>query len=787
MSTAPDAEPILPLAVPPSDSNDVRIGTPGAVAGGFPAIVQTLRHLTAQTGLLRGTQALVALNQAGGVDCPGCAWPESSTENLEGALHERSALEFCENGAKAIAWEATRRTLDAAFFARHSLVELSQQSDFALGQHGRLTQPLFKARDASHYQPISWDQALARVGQALRALRSPDEAIFYTSGRTSNEAAFLYQLFVRLYGTNNLPDCSDLCHESSGVALRETIGVGKGTVQLADFEQADAIWVIGQNPGTNHPRMLSTLQRVRARGCQIVTINPLREPGLLRFKHPQQPEDLLGAGTELSTLHVPVCIGGDAALLKGVMKELLLAEARAPGTVLDRRFIDQHTDGFSVLQAGLQAQSFASLEQASGIPRSVMKQLADLQARSRRVIACWAMGLTQQKDSVATIQEVVNLLLLGGHIGRPGAGLCPVRGHSNVQGDRTMGIVEKPDPAFLQRLADRFQFTPPAAPGLDSVAAIHALHAGRAHVFVALGGNFLSATPDTEFTAEALRRCQLTVQISTKLHRGHLVTGQEALILPCLGRTDLDLQHGVPQIVSVENSMGIVHSSQGHLPPCAPTLRSEVAIVCGLAQATLSPSINQRLDWASLAASYDRVRDHIAAVVPGFADFNVRLRHKDGFLLPNLARQRQFPDGKARFTWHPVFSPWQALLPDQLLMMTVRSHDQFNTTIYGLDDRYRGVLGGRRVILMNPRDLAARQILSGQRVQITSHFRGQTRCADDFVAVEFDIPERCCATYFPEANVLIPLDSVADKSRTPTSKSVVVTVQPCLAPTRAHA
>ncbi len=760
----------------PSDAAAVAVSSPPDSAGGLGAITQTWQQLRTHTGLLRGARVLTQLNQPGGFDCPGCAWPEPHSD-------ERPSLEFCENGVKAIAWEATTRCIGREFFAQRSLAELSQESDYWLGQQGRLTEPMYRPAGASHYQPIAWDDAFARIATALHSLPSPEHAIFYTSGRTSNEAAFLYQLFVRRFGTNNLPDCSDMCHESSGVALRETIGVGKGTVQLADFDQCDAIFVIGQNPGTNHPRMMTALKRAAERGCEIVAINPLAEAALVRFRHPQEPEDLLGEGTAIATLHLPVRIGGDAALLQGIMKEIL-AEAEKPrpvgaAPVLDHEFIAQHTSGFAELKRALAAVSFDDIVRDSGIERAQIRAAAEVWLRSRRIIACWAMGLTQHKAAVATIQEVVNLLLLGGHLGRAGAGLCPVRGHSNVQGDRTMGIVENPDPAFLSRLGQHFGFAPPEAPGLDTIATIHAMLAGQVGVFFALGGNFLSATPDTERTAEALARCGLTVQVSTKLHRSHLVVGREALILPCLGRSDRDLQASGPQSVSVENSMGIVHASAGTLPPPSSQVRSEVAIVCGLAQAVLGRGAAVGdLDWQGLTDDYDRIREHIAAVIPGFADYNQRLRTRDGFALPNAARERRFAtaSGRAMFTVHPL--PPQTLADDQLMLMTLRSHDQFNTTIYGLDDRYRGIAGGRRVLFMNAADLAARGIAAGQHVDITSHFQGQTRRAEDFVAVPYTIPPRCAAAYFPEANVLVPLDSYADKSRTPTSKSIAITVAP---------
>jgi molybdopterin-dependent oxidoreductase alpha subunit len=754
-------------AQPPDDTATVISSAPPSAAGGLAALTATAAHLNANRALLRGTRALAALNQHQGFDCPGCAWPEP---------HEhRSDFEFCENGAKAVAWEATSRRADADFFARHSIAELAAQSDHWLGQQGRLVQPLVRRPGDTHYRPLDWEEAFAILAGQLRALPDPDQAVFYTSGRTSNEAAFLYQLFVRQFGTNNLPDCSDMCHESSGVALRETLGVGKGTVQLEDFEQADTIFILGQNPGTNHPRMLTTLQQAARRGCRIVSINPLAEVALSRFRHPQNPLEMLGPGTAIACLHLPVRIGGDSALLKGIAKAMLELEAARPASVVDHRFVERHTEGFAELAAHLAAEPWPLLEEESGIDRQRMGQAAEIAASSQRMIACWAMGLTQHRHAVAGIQQVVNLLLLGGHFGRPGAGACPVRGHSNVQGDRTMGIFEHVDGPFLDRLESHFHFQAPRRPGLDTVATIAALGAGQASVFVALGGNFLAATPDTERTAAALTRCRLTAHVSTKLNRSHLVTGQQALILPCLGRSERDRQATGEQFVTVEDSMSLVHRSQGVLEPAGPQLRSEVAIVAGLARSVLGQ--RSAVDWAALAGNYDGIRDHIAAVIPGFDDFNARVRGREGFGLPNAVRERRFltPSGRARFTVFPT--PRTSLADGQLVMMTIRSHDQFNTTIYGLDDRYRGVHGGRRVVLVNAEDLTALGFKPGDIVDLESHFQGETRRARRFVTVAYDIPRRCAATYFPEANALVPLNSLADKSRTPTSKSVVITLR----------
>ncbi|MFO0580332.1 MAG: FdhF/YdeP family oxidoreductase [Polyangia bacterium] len=774
-------------AQPPDDSERVKVGAPSETAGGAAAILSALAQVRAHTGLVRGSRALLTVNQSSGFDCPGCAWPDPSGH--------RSDFEFCENGAKAVAWEITDRTIDGGFFAARTVDELLALSDFELGQAGRFTEPLILRPGSRRYEPIAWDAAFALIAEELAALAAPGEAAFYTSGRTSNEAAFLYQLFVRQLGTNNLPDCSNLCHESSGVALKETIGVGKGTVQLVDFEQADAIFILGQNPGTNHPRMLTTLQKAAERGCKIVSINPLPEAALQRFAHPQEPLELLGKGTAISTLFLPVRIDGDAALLKAIMKELLAHERRQPGTVFDWPFIREHTEGIEALIADLDAEDLDELCAVAGVSREQVRAAVDIARSARRIICCWAMGLTQHKAAVATIQQVVNFLLLGGHMGRPGAGACPVRGHSNVQGDRTMGISPRVDEAFLSRLGARYGFSAPPEPGLDTVGTIEAMRAGRIKVFCALGGNFLQATPDTERTAEALGRCRLLVHISTKLHRGHLVVGpgpgspdgghgQQSLILPCLGRTEIDVQASGPQLVTVENSMGVVHASRGNLRPVSPQLKSEVAIVCELAQATLARRAERGtgpvslVPWLELRDDYDRIREHIESVIPGFVRYNERVRAADGFLLPNAVRQRDFhtATGKARFTVHAV--PRHTLGPGQLLMMTLRTHDQFNTTVYGLDDRYRGIRGGRRVILLNEEDLRELGLVAQQRVDITSHFQGATRTATRFVAVPYPIPRRCAATYFPESNVLVPLESHADKSRTPTSKSVVITLAP---------
>jgi len=723
--------------------------------------------------MVRGGRALLRVNQKEGFDCPGCGWPDPDGE--------RAITEFCENGAKAVAHEATAKVITEQFFQNWSITDLSRQSDYWLGQQGRLACPMIKEKGRDHYRPISWDEAFGTIAEHLQAVDDPNQAIFYTSGRTSNEAAFLYQLFARLYGTNNLPDSSNMCHESSSVGMKEVLGIGKATVTLKDFQHTDAIFILGQNPGTNHPRMLATLQQAARRGCQIVSINPLPEAGTSRFIHPREVTQWLGTGTPLATLFLPVKINGDVPLLKGIMKELLEREDRDPGTIIDRPFIERYTEGFEDFADALRQVAWESIEEGSGLDREAIRKAADIAAQAKTIICTWAMGMTQHKNAVGNVQEIVNFLLLRGNIGKQGAGACPVRGHSNVQGDRTMGITENPASDFLDRLEQVFEFKPSRDRGYDAVRAIKAMHDRRAKVFIALGGNFLSATPDTAYTGEALSRCRLTAHISTKLHRGHLVTGEVALILPCLGRTDLDVQANTPQYVTTENTMGVVQSSQGTLKPISPFLKSEVDIVGHLAKATLAyrKGPGQAIGWDPLTNDYREIRKLIERVVPGHERYSERVTKPGGFYLPNPVRDsRTFPtpSGKARFTIQPL--PDIRLRFPELLMMTIRSHDQYNTTIYGLDDRYRGVKAGRHVVLMNPADMEERRIKQGDVVDLVSHYQGGTRRARQFVAIPYPIPRTCAATYFPEANVLIPIDSVAEKSNTPTSKSVIITVHP---------
>lgn len=749
----------------PKEEEPATLGALSEAAGGIPAVMSSMRHVLGEMGLRRTLRVLTEINQKTGFDCPSCAWPDPQ---------ERHIGEFCENGAKAVADEATLKRVTPEFFKEWSVEALSLKSDYWLGKQGRLTHPMLLDEGSVHYRAIEWPEAFRLIAAELNALQSPDEAIFYTSGRTSNEAAFLYQLFVRQYGTNNLPDCSNMCHESSGRAMGETLGVGKGTVTLKDFEYADAIFIIGQNPGTNHPRMLTALQEAARRGCCIVSINPLPEPGLMRFKHPQELLGILGAGTKLTSLFLQVRINGDVALLKGIMKEMLEEEERSGG-IFDKEFIARHTTGFEEFIADLRATQWGVIEQESGISRLQIREAARVAMKAERMIVCWAMGLTQHRNAVGNIQEIVNLLLLRGQFGKPGAGACPVRGHSNVQGDRTMGIWERPTEQFLDNLERVFGFKPPRHHGYDTVEAIKAMHEGRAKVFFALGGNFLSATPDTRYTAEALARCRLTVHVSTKLNRSHLVTGRRALILPCLGRTELDMQASGAQFVSVEDSMSVVHASQGCLRPASEHLLSEPAIVAALAEATLGN--RSRVNWSWLVEDYDRIRDLIEQTIPGFADYNRRIRD-GGFYLENPVRKLTFntATGKAHFTVHPI--PVHKLGEGEYLMMTIRSHDQFNTTVYGLDDRYRGIRSGRRVVFLNPEDMREAGLKAGQWVDLYSRFDGVERVARRFSVVEFQIPRRCAATYFPEANVLVPVGAVAEKSNTPASKSIVITIQP---------
>jgi molybdopterin-dependent oxidoreductase alpha subunit len=749
----------------------LKLSKPKKFAAGTPAVMSALKHVFSEMGISRGLKILSDLNQKGGIDCPSCAWPDPDDE--------RSTMaEYCENGAKAIAEEATSKSLKPDFFAANSIQELSELSDFEIGKKGRIAQPMYLAPNSTHYAEISWKDAFLKIAEHLQNLHSPDEAVFYTSGRTSNEAAFLYQLFVREFGTNNLPDCSNMCHESSGVALGESIGIGKGSVKLEDFYEAEVILILGQNPGTNHPRMLSALQKAKKNGAKIISINPLKEAGLIAFANPQNILGLLGSVSDLTDIYLQVKINSDMALLKVIMHKLALLEDQAPGKVFDLEFIQQYTTGFDSFIKNIRNQDIQKLIDYSGVPEYQIDEVVKLISSSSKIIACWAMGLTQHKNAVETIQDVTNLLLLKGSIGKPGAGTCPVRGHSNVQGDRTMGIYEKPSSAFLDSLENIFNFKAPRKHGYDTVESIHAMKNGDAKVFICLGGNFLSATPDTAYTAKAIQNCNLTVQVSTKLNRSHLIHGNEALILPCLGRTDIDIQNNEAQFVSVENSMGVVHLSKGSVKPISEKLKSEPIIVSEIAKATFGNK--SKVNWDYFMLHYDNIRNSIEACIPGFNQYNKRVRIPGGFYLPNGSRENNYPTitGKANFivsSYEPII-----LKENEFIMMTIRSHDQFNTTIYGLDDRYRGIYGERRVILMNKIDINKLELLPGDVVDLFNYFETETRVARKFIVVEYDIPRYSVATYFPEANVLVPINSTAKRSNTPTSKSVIIEIRKAL-------
>ena len=742
-------------ATTPMDTNSLRIKKVKSIAAGIPAATSSLFHGLKKMGAIKTVKTLTTVNQPEGFDCPGCAWPDPK---------HSSAFEFCENGAKAVADEAMKGGVNPEFFAKYTVQELSQKSDYWLNNQGRITHPMVLKKGSDKYTPIDWQEAIQLVSDNIHDSNDPNKSVFYTSGRTSNEAAFLYQLFARTLGTNNMPDCSNMCHESSGRGLDESIGIGKGTVTLEDFDNAEVILVIGQNPGTNHPRMLTALRDAKRNGAKIIHVNPLPETGLVRFKHPQDYMKLSFGSESLADIHLQVKLGGDAALMHGLMKIQLENDS------LDHDFIKNSTTGFEDVVSKVAKTSWGRIVEDSGLKQLDIEKTGQILSDSKATIACWAMGLTQHRNGVAVIQEVTNLLLMGGHIGKKGAGLCPVRGHSNVQGDRTVGIWERPTEKFLKRLDEACGIVSPRGHGYDVVEAIGKMREGEVDLFFCMGGNFLSATPDTLATAEGLNRVKLTVQVSTKLNRSHLVTGETALILPCLGRTELDLQGGRKQFVTVENSMGIVHTSKGSLKPVSSNLRSEPWIVASLATATLDDD----RDWMDLVNNYDNIRSLMSKALHGFENYNERVRNPEGFALPNPPRDsRTFStlDKKAHFIAHDL--PDVSIPNGKYVMMTIRSHDQYNTTIYGLHDRYRGIHGNRRVILMNANDMAKRGWKTRRIVDIVSHFNGEERRSDGWQVIAYDIPEGNIATYFPEANVLVPLNSTAEKSNTPTSKWII--------------
>jgi molybdopterin-dependent oxidoreductase alpha subunit len=770
-----DQETGQPSAENPEHLSDLKVTEAKTWAAGVPGVMAALKDVFTEAGAVRGLKALSMMNQKGGFDCSSCAWPDEDGDRSPIAA-------YCENGAKALAEEATKKKLAADFFAKHSVAHLAALSDMDLGKKGRIAFPVYLPKGGTHFLPISYEDGYKKVAEVLNGLASPDEGAFYTSGRLSNEASFMYQLFVREFGTNNMPDCSNMCHESSGVALLETIGFGKGSVTLEDFSHTELIIMMGINPATNMPRMLDNLQKAKDDGAKIIAINPLKEAGLIGFNNPQQVKGVVDSllnrpATKMADLYLQVKINGDMAVLQATEKLLFEAEAQAPGTVFDPTFIEKNTVGYEGLKTHLADQSLEDLAEAAGIPVEQLREAAELLRGRKKIIVCWAMGITQQKNGVDTIKEIVNLVLLKGSLGKPGAGLCPVRGHSNVQGNRTMMIWEQPPVWFLDKLKEVFGFEPPREHGVDVVRCIKAIHDGKIKVFFTMGGNFLSATPDTNYTAEAMRKLKLNVNVSTKLNRTHLVHGEETIIFPTLARSDKDMANGAEQFVSCENSMGVVQMSKGILKPVAEGLRSENRIICEIAKTTLGA--RTKVDWDKYAQNYDAVRDLVERFIPGFEQYNKRVREPGGFYLPNGPRAGKF--SSKEFGDKMPFSisklPEIRMESDDYRMATIRSHDQFNTTIYGMDDRYRGIHGERRVVFMNPADVASAGLQAGDKVDLFSYYEGVERFARLFVVVPYDIPVRCTATYYPETNVLVPIGSVADKSNTPTSKLVLIKIR----------
>lgn len=750
------------------EEDDLKLKKAKKWAAGVPAVKSSLEHVFGNAGVVRGTQALLKLNQKRGFDCPSCAWPDPDDH--------RAAAEFCENGAKAVASEATTETITREFFKKHSIADLNNQSDAWHERQGRLAEPMVKHPGATHYSPIDWSDAFKLIASELKALPTPDDGIFYTSGRTSNEAAFLYQLLVRRYGTNNLPDCSNMCHESSGAAMSASVGVGKGTVSLEDIYEADTILSIGQNPGTNHPRMLTALEKAVSNHAEIIAINPFKEAGLIGFANPQKTLGMLNRSIDLTSQYLQVNPNGDHALLRAVAKFWLDWE-NAGEKIFDHEFIKEHTVGMDDYLKEVANTEWQPLLDDSGIAKTEIETLARTMLRGkRRLITCWAMGLTQHRNAVATIREITNLHLLLGAIGRSGAGLCPVRGHSNVQGDRTMGIFEKMPECFHDQLDEVFQFKSPRAHGYDVVMSIKAMHEKPGKVFIGMGGNFVQASPDTNYTIEALEKCNLTCHVATKLNRSHLITGKTALILPTLGRSDRDDTISGMQYITCENSMGIVQKSQGSLDLVSNTLRSEIAIIAGIGHELVGDTDTIRWKW--LAEDNDRIRDLIEQVLPDFKNFNERSRQEGGFHLPNNASNRIWstPEKKAVFSCDAVET--MKVASGHFILQTFRSHDQYNTTVYGMNDRYRGIGHARRIVFLNPEDMQTLDLKPAQKVDLTSHWKNETITAEEFQAIPYDIPKGHAAAYFPEANVLVPVESTAQISNTPTSKGVEISIKP---------
>ena len=755
----------------PVEISGTRVGSPYLKAAGIPAILSSAKISLREMGVARTAETWFRINKEDGFDCQSCAWPSPDPG-------KRKLFEFCENGTKALADEATKKVIGAKFFAEHSVAELAGESDYRLNKQGRVGEPMVLRAGATHYQPISWDEAFTLLAGELNGLASPNEAAFYTSGKTTNEPAYLLQLFARQFGTNNLPDCSNMCHESSGVALVETLGIRKGTVRLDDFEKCDLIMIFGNNPGTNHPRMLTSLEEAKRNGAKMIAVNPMPETGLLRVINPN-PQDyphvvefpfkMLGRGAQLADLHLPVRVNGDMTAVKGILKHMLEEESAGRPGGIDRAFIRDSTNGFEALERDIAATGWQEIVEGCGLSEEEIRRAGAMVAKAKRMICCWCVG-------VQNVASIVNLLLAGGHMGRPGAGACCVRGHSNVQGDRTMGIWERLPKPFLEALGKEFKFTPPENWGYDTVETMKAMHQGKVKVFFAISGTFVSNVPDSTYIAHAMQQCRLTVHVSTKLNRSHLITGKQALILPCLGRTDRDSQNGVDQYTTVEDSMGIINRSQGRLKPVSPQMKSDVEIIARMAQATLGE--RSTVDWNWLRSDYRHIRKSIARVLPGFANLDKRLAEEKAFYLPNAARERHFKtaSGKAQFSVCPIAQ--HDLSTGEYMLTTVRTHDQFNSTIYGLDDRYRGIYGGRRVILLNPDDLKAAGLRAGQVVDIHSYFGGRVRKAPQFALVPYPIARRCAAAYYPETNVLVAVDSVAERSNQPASKSIRITLHP---------
>ncbi|TDW43380.1 molybdopterin-dependent oxidoreductase alpha subunit [Flavobacterium sp. 270] len=749
---------------------DLKITKVETWAAGVPAVLSAVSDLIEEKTVLRGGKALFKMNQKGGFDCSSCAWPDPDDD--------RSPMgEYCENGAKALAAEATTKKVTAAFFKENSVYDLSKLDDFQIGRFGRLTEPMYLPKGATHYQPISWDDAFKKIAVHLNSLDSPNEAAFYTSGRTSNEASFMYQLFAKEFGTNNMPDCSNMCHETSGTALKTTIGIGKGTVTLEDFYDTDLVIIIGQNPGTNAPRMLSALEKGKKNGAKIIAINPLPEAGLMGFHNPQAIKGVLGSGGKLADLFLPIKINGDMALLKAFELLLIELEKKNPGQVFDTDFINEKTTGYENFIKQFESLDLDHLAFLSGVAKELIIEAAEMIASNKRIIVCWGMGLTQQPNGVDMIRDIVNILLLKGSIGKPGAGVCPVRGHSNVQGNRTMLIDEKPTQEQLDRIQAYYGFNPPRNHGYDVVGVIKAMHEEKVKVMFCMGGNFLSAAPDTTYTAQAMRKLNLLVSVSTKLNRGHLVNGKESLILPTFSRSDMDIVNDEVQIISTENSMGVVQSSKGMLKPISDHFVNETQIVCRMAMATLGNK--SVIDWNLYHNSYDAVRDAIEKCIPGFENYNIRVREKGGFYLPNAPRQGEFKSkeisNRASFTLTEI--PNNELESDEFMMATTRTHDQFNTTIYGLDDRYRGIKNERRVIFMNEKDIEKGGFQSGDKVDLFNYDDNIERIAPLFVIVSYKIPERNTVTYFPETNVLVSVNNVVKESNMPASKYIKIKVR----------